>query len=344
MTKRWRQSGPDLLRHWSGAGYQPLREAIAAYLGGTRGVRCLPEQVIVIGDGRQALDLTARVLLDPGDTAWIEDPGYLVASSILEGAGVQGFPVPVDAHGLDVAAGMVRCATARLAVVTLAPQWPLGMIMPLTRRLTLLQWARQADAWVFENDNDNQYPYIGQPVAALQGLDKDGRVIYYGDFINVLCAALSLGYLVAPPDLVDAFAAAQFSRGVYASILVQAVLADFMAEGCFARHLRRVRRLYAARQAALLHEARAQLAGLLGVRPVEAGPYVVGWLPEGIDGRDVRGAARGDRLAALGVQRRAPRARRIAPGLRGRRHPGHASRRGPTGDRSMGDEGDGVMG
>jgi len=307
MTRRWRQSGPELLRHWSGTGYQPLREAIAAYLGGTRGVRCLPEQVIVIGDGRQALDLAARVLLDPGDAAWIEDPGYLVPSTILPSAGVRVVPVPVDAHGLDVEAGMARCATARLAVVTLAPQWPLGMIVPLARRLALLQWAGQADAWVFENDNDNQYPYIGQPVAALQGLDKDGRVIYYGDFINVLCAALSLGYLVVPAALVDAFAAAQFTRGVYASILVQAVLADFMAEGSFARHLRRVRRLYAARQAALLDEARGELAGLLEVQPVEAGPYVIGWLPEGVDDGDVaRQAARHDvtvlPLSAYGVE------------------------------------------
>jgi GntR family transcriptional regulator/MocR family aminotransferase len=290
-AKRWRQSGPDLLRHWCGAGYRPLREAIAAYLGGTRGVRCRPEQIIVVGDGREALDLAARVLLDPGDAAWIEDPGYLISSSVLPGAGITAVPVPVDADGLDVEAGMRLAPAARLAVVTLAPQWPLGMITPLARRLALLQWARQNDAWLFENDNDNQYPYIGQPVAALQGLDSDGRVIYYGDFINVLCAALSVGYLVVPPDLVEAFAAAQFAQGAYASIVGQAVLADFMAEGHFTRHLRRVRRLYAAREAALLRQAHGALAGLLDIRPAEAGPYVLGWLPAGIDGRDVASRA-----------------------------------------------------
>jgi GntR family transcriptional regulator/MocR family aminotransferase len=286
-AKRWRQSGPELLRYWCGAGYHPLREAIAAYLGGTRGVRCRPEQIIVVGNGREALDLAARVLLDPGDAAWIEDPGYLIPSSVLPGAGIAAIPVPVDADGLDVEAGMRLAPAARLAVVTLAPQWPLGMITPLARRLALLQWARQNEAWLFENDNDNQYPYIGQPVAALQGLDTDGRVIYYGDFINVLCAALSVGYLVVPPDLIEAFAAAQFAQGDYASIVGQAVLADFMAEGHFTRHLRRVRRLYATRQAALLGEAHRALAGLLDIQPAEAGPYVLGWLPAGVDGRAV---------------------------------------------------------
>jgi GntR family transcriptional regulator/MocR family aminotransferase len=286
-SRRWRQSGPDLLRHWCGAGYYPLREAIAAYVGGTRGVRCRPEQIIVVGDGREALDLAARVLLDPGDSAWIEDPGYLISSSVLTGAGIEAIPVPVDADGLDVEAGMRLAPAARLAVVTLAPQWPLGMITPLARRLALLQWARQNDAWLFENDNDNQYPYIGQPVAALQGLDKDGCVIYYGDFINVLCAPLSVGYLVVPSDLVEAFAAAQFTQGAHASIVGQAVLADFMTEGHFTRHLRRVRRLYATRQAALLGEAHNSLDGLLEVQPAEAGPYVLGWLPTGVDDRAV---------------------------------------------------------
>lgn len=286
MARRWRKSAPDLLRRWPGAGYGPLRDAIAAYLGGTRGVRCTPRQVIVVDDGRHALELITQVLLDPGDAAWIEDPGYLVPSTLLPDLGIETVAVPVDARGLDVAAGIARHRDARLAVVTPSVQYPLGMTMAASRRLALLEWARRTGAWIFENDCDSQFRYHGRPVAALQGLDTDNRVIYYDDPINVLSPVLGLGYLVVPPDLVDAFVAAHYARGMQTSTLAQAVLADFIAEGHLVRHLHRMRGLYAARLAALVNVARRELAGLLEVRPPVDGMVAIGRLPPSIDDRD----------------------------------------------------------
>lgn len=174
--------------------------------------------------------------------------------------------------------------------------------MDAARRLALLRWARQAGAWVFENDNDSQYRFAGRPVAALQGLDRDGRVIYYGDFIIVLGRALSLGYLVVPPTLVDAFTAAHFARALSAPILQQAVLADFMTEGRLVRHMRRMRQLYAARRARLVDALRHEVAGLLEVRPAEAGACLIGWLPHGVDDRAAEQGVTVSPLSAYSAQ------------------------------------------
>lgn len=281
MQQRWRRPPAELLTYGSPMGYQPLREAIAAYVQAARGVRCEPEQVIVVAGSQQGLDLAARVLLDPGDSVWVEDPGYLGARGALLAAGARLVPLPVDTEGLSVAAGVSACPEARMAYVTPSHQYPLGVTMSLARRLALLDWASHAGAWVLEDDYDSEYRYAGRPLLALQGLDSEHRTIYLGTFSKVLFPALRLGYLVVPHTLADAFGAARALADRHAPSIDQAVLADFMHNGHFTRHIRRTRALYAERQAILVEYATRQLAGLIDIGPAEAGMHVVGWLPEG---------------------------------------------------------------
>jgi GntR family transcriptional regulator/MocR family aminotransferase len=275
-----------LLGYGHPAGYGPLREEISVYLRASRAVLCEPGQVIVVSGSQQALDLCARVLLDPGDAAWVEDPGYGGARAALLGSGARLVPVPVDGEGLNVAAGKMREPKARLACVTPSHQYPTGTTMSLGRRLELLAWAEESGGWVIEDDYDSEYRYTGRPLEALQGLGEGGRVVYVGTFSKVLFPALRLGYLVVPPGLVDAFVSARELVDRQPPGVDQAVLARFMSEGHFARHLRRMRVLYATRRTALLEAAERHLKGLLKVRPAEAGMHLVGELPEGFDDRE----------------------------------------------------------
>jgi GntR family transcriptional regulator/MocR family aminotransferase len=271
------------------AGYLPLREAIATHIGITRGVRCNADQVIITAGTQGALDLAVRTLLDPGDLAWIENPGYFGARGALRGAGAQLVPVPVDEEGMDVAAGRRRAPRARLAFVTPSHQYPTGVTMSLGRRLALLEWARQAAAWVLEDDYDSEYRFGGRPLEALQALDQHGRVLYVGTFSKLLLPALRLGYLVAPPDLVDPLLTTRRFTDVHMPILEQMALADFLSEGHYARHLRRMLQHYRRRRACLYHELVMHLGGLLEVSLPEAGMELVGWLPPGTD--DYRASA-----------------------------------------------------
>ncbi|HEV2859607.1 MAG TPA: PLP-dependent aminotransferase family protein [Pyrinomonadaceae bacterium] len=292
-ARHWRKPPPALLGYGEPAGHHPLREAIATYLGTARAVRCEPSQVIVTAGAQQALDLAARVLLDPGDPVWIEDPGYLGARVALRGAGARLVPVPVDEEGLDVSAAESLAPRARMCYVSPSHQYPLGVTMSLARRLQLLEWAAREGAWVLEDDYDSEYRYAGRPLAAMQGLDRGGRVIYLGTFSKVLFPALRLGYMVVPPDLASAFSNARGVLSRFSPTVDQAVLADFIHEGHFARHIRRTRSLYATRQAALVEAVRKEMSGLLEVEPDEAGIHLVGWLAEGAD----------DRAASLAAER-----------------------------------------
>jgi GntR family transcriptional regulator/MocR family aminotransferase len=298
LARRWRRVPRQLLDYGDPAGYAPLREAIAAYLGEARAVRCEAAQVIVVTGAQQAVDLAARVLLDPGDTAWVEDPGYPGARGALVAAGIRLAPVPVDAEGLDVGRGARHAAGARLVYVTPSHQYPLGVTMSLHRRLALLEWASRSGAWILEDDYDSEYRYAGRPLAALQGLDAAGRVIYAGTFSKVLFPSLRLGYLIVPGELVDAFVAARALADRHSPSVTQAALADFIEGGHFARHIRRTRALYAERQAALVRAAGRALDGLLEVGPAEAGMHLMGWLPEGVDDRVAARAALGREIDA----------------------------------------------
>lgn len=262
------------------AGYLPLREAIAAHVTVTRRVHCTPDQIIIVSGSQGALDLAARLLVNAGDAVWLEDPGYLGARGALLGAGARIIPVPVDDEGLDVEAGIARAPHARLVYLTPSHQFPLGVTMTLARRLALLDWAKRTDAYILEDDYDSEYRFGGRPLAALQGLDDADRVIYIGTFSKVLFPALRIGYMILPQRLVDPVLTIRSLIDIHPPMLEQTVLTDFIAEGHFSRHLRRMRTIYAERRLALL-EAASHLP--LDMFSPEAGIHCIGWLPDGMD-------------------------------------------------------------
>ena len=278
LARRARGASLRSLRYGPAAGYEPLREAIADYLRRARAVVCEPEQIIVVNGSQQALDLTARVLLDPGDRVVMEEPQYQGARQVFQAASAQLLTAPVDAEGLDVTALPETAAEARLAYVTPSHQFPTGAIMSLTRRLALLAWAEQTDAYVLEDDYDSEYRYEGHPVEAVQGLDRSGRVIYIGTFSKVLFPALRLGYLVLPEPLVQPFVAAKWLTDRHTSTLEQEMLTDFIREGHFERHLRRARTRNAARRAVLLEALETYLGNRVEVSGANAGMHLLVWL------------------------------------------------------------------
>jgi GntR family transcriptional regulator/MocR family aminotransferase len=293
-ARRLRRASAQLLAGGEALGYRPLRQAVAEYLNGSRGVKCSADQVLIISGVQEALERTAHLLLDPGDPVWVEEPGYPGAAIVFRAVGAKVCPVPADAEGLDLELGRRRWPEAKLVYVTPAHQFPLGVTMSLRRRLALLEWARRSHTLIFEDDYDSEYRYSGRPIPALQGLDRAGVVIFAGTFNEVLFPALRLAYLVVPPASVDRFAAAQSVSMRHAPLLDQAVLCDFITEGHFARHIRRMRELYAERLAVFLESSRSRLSGLLEIPSVEAGLQTVGWLAPGI---------RADRAAEDAAQR-----------------------------------------
>ena len=262
------------------AGYRPLREAIAVHVTISRRVHCSPEQIMIVPGSQGALDLASRMLINADDPVWMEDPGYPGARGAFIGAGAHIIPVPIDHEGLVVDIGIARAPQARLVYLTPSHQFPLGVTMSLARRLTLLNWAKHANAYILEDDYDSEFRFSGRPLTALQGLDDADRVIYIGTFSKVLFPALRIGYLILPPPLIDPFLKVRRLVDIHSPMLEQAVLADFMIEGHFRRHLRRMRTLYAERRSALLHAA-SELP--LDIHSPEAGIHCVGWLPDGMD-------------------------------------------------------------
>lgn len=262
-------------------GYQPLRQAIAEYLSVSRGVRCVHDQVVVVSGVQEALDLTARLLLQPGDQVCVENPGYPGAALAFQAFGAKIFAADVDEQG--IALPQEHSPNVRLVYVTPGHQFPLGTTMSLARRLELLEWAKKARAMIFEDDYDSEYRYSGRPIPALQGLDKNESVLYAGSFSKVLFPALRLGYVVVPTGLIHYFEAMQSLTVRHVPLLEQLVLTDFIAGGHFARHVRRMREEYAERLSVLLEEVRLRLTGLLEISPVEAGLQTAAWLCGGID-------------------------------------------------------------
>lgn len=252
-----------------------LREAIATYLRAARGVRCDASRIFIVSGSQQAIDLTARTLIDPGDAVWVEDPCYPTACHALALHGARLVPVAVDEKGIDVAAGVGRCADARAAYVTPSHQYPTGSVLAMERRLALLAWAREAGAWVIEDDYDSEFRYGGPPLAALQGLDDSDRVIYVGTFSKALLPGLRVGYLVVPPDLVAAFRAVRALADRFPAPFLQLVVADFLLEGHFAGHLRRLRAVYQRSRDALVSLLQEMAEGHLVVQAPTQGMQLV---------------------------------------------------------------------
>lgn len=287
VAKHARSSRPDRLRDADVHGYRPLREAIAGYMGEYRGVSCSSDQVVITAGTQQNLDLSARLLLDEGDAAWMEDPGHFGARDALRAAGARVVGVPVDESGLQVSAGIAAAPEARLVYVTPARQSPLGAVLALDRRVQLLEWARRGSAWIFEDDYDCEFRYQGRPMPALQALDRHGVVIHSGTFTKTMFPGIRLGYVVVPQGLVEPFTAALSIVARYTPLLPQLALTDFIVERHFARHLRRMRVLYAERREALMTALRSEVEELVEIAGTSAGLEVVARLPPGINDRFV---------------------------------------------------------
>lgn len=268
-------------------GSTEFREALAAYLRTVRAVNCDSRQIMVVSGSQQAVEIAARVLLDPGDSVWMEEPGYVLARQALMVAGAQLVPVPVDREGMNVTAGIERCRNARAAYVTPSHQFPLGVTMSASRRLQLLEWAQKYGSWIIEDDYDSEYRYQDLPISSLQGLDRNSRVIYIGTFSKTLFPSLRLGYMVIPPDLVDRFVAVRHAMDVYPPHLYQAVLTDFIKEGHFSRHIRRTRMVYAERRNALVEAFQNEFGRELEVQGAQAGMHVAVTMKKRLRDREI---------------------------------------------------------
>jgi GntR family transcriptional regulator/MocR family aminotransferase len=284
-------------------GYRPLREAIAEYLRTSRGVRCSSEQVIVVSGIQQALDQLARLLLKPRDPIWMEDPGYFGATLAFEGVGAKIVPVPVDEEGLSVSAGKKLCPHAKGVYLTPAHQFPLGVTMSLERRIALLRWANSTGAFVIEDDYDSEYRFAGLPAPSLQSLDTHANVIFIGSFSKTMFPSLRMGYIVLPAVLVDSYLAFRYRTDFRNSSFDQAVLCDFITAGHLARHLRRMRNLYARRLEALIQGGKEHLSGMLEISTVRAGLYTIGFLCNGMSSRQAEKLAAGEGIEVLAVDR-----------------------------------------
>lgn len=282
-SRRLKKMSVSLFGSGNPAGYEPLRRAVAAYLQTSRAVRCSPEQVLICAGAQQALALTAQVLVDENDAVWTEDPGHIATRNLFAAAGARVVPVPVDDEGFDLSFALKENNQVRLACVTPSHQFPLGKVMSLSRRLALLNWAVNTNSWIVEDDYDSEFRYAGRPFPSLQGLDEkaSNRVIYIGTFSLTLFQSLRLGYMVVPDNLIDAFTAARALADSHSPSIDQAVLTDFIEEGHFARHVRKMRALYAERQAVLVKAAESELGSFLEVQADEAGVHLIGWLPAG---------------------------------------------------------------
>lgn len=261
-------------------GWMPFREAIADYLRTSRNVRCEASQVMIVSGSQQALCLTSQVLMNPGERVWMEEPGYPGARDAFLVHGLSLCPVPVDDEGMVVQEGQRRCPDAKLAYVTPSHQYPLGVTLSLQRRLELLHWAKTNRSWILEDDYDSEYRFVSRPLSSLQGLDQHGQVIYLGTFSKVLFPALRIGYLVVPPSLIDRFAAVREASDIFPPILYQMILKEFLAQGHFVRHVRRMRSVLAERLVELQQCVKQELGEYASVHVADSGMHVVLFLDE----------------------------------------------------------------
>lgn len=297
LARHWRRPGREYLVDNPVGGAKVLREALASYLGQTRAVRCHPEQVIILSGSQQAIHLVVRAFAEPGDAVWMEEPGYPGIRDAILSAGAVPISVPVDKEGFSLADARNLAPAARLACISPSHQYPLGQTMSLSRRLDLLNWAKEEGRFILEDDYDSEYRYAGRPLSSLQGLDDDSRVLYVGTMSKVMFSGLRVGYMVVPEDLVDVFLALRRNIDSHSPSVPEAALADFINEGYLAAHVRRTRLLYEARQKRLLTLLQEKLGDLIMVAPQESGMHLVVYLSPGINDKEVeRDAAKAGML------------------------------------------------
>ena len=259
-------------------GLPALRDAIAEYAGRARAIACTPEQILVVNGSQQALDLAARVLVDPGDVVLMEEPHYRGARTVMRAAGAKIETIAVDDHGLRTAELAQRRTPSRLAIVTPSHQFPTGAVMPLGRRLELLAWARRSGACIFEDDYDSEYRYSGRPIEALAALDDSGCVLYAATFSKVMFPSLRLGYMILPERLVEPIRSVKALMDTGGPNFAQSALVDFIREGHFERHLHRTRTRNASRRAAMLEALERHLGSRAQVSGINAGLHLMLWL------------------------------------------------------------------
>jgi GntR family transcriptional regulator/MocR family aminotransferase len=274
LNRQWRTPDPTLLDSSHDGGFLPLRKAIADYLRVSRAVNLTFDQVLITSGTQQSIDLCARLLTDHGDCAWVENPGYWAARRVLEVNGLQLYPVNVDKEGMAPSTKDYR-TTPRLIYTTPSHQYPKGMVMSYGRRRLLLDYAQNVKAWIIEDDYDSEFRFEGRPISSLQGMDQNGRVFYLGTFSKVMYPGIRLGYLVVPPNLVESFKSGLYELQRPGQVVIQAALADFIEEGHFASHIRRLRQIYGERRR-LLQAALAPIA-TVGARlsTVDSGLHLV---------------------------------------------------------------------
>ncbi|MGH2532791.1 MAG: PLP-dependent aminotransferase family protein [Thermomicrobiales bacterium] len=288
----------ELMAYGDPAGYLPLREAIAEYLRTARAVRCEAAQVLIVAGSQMALQLCALALVGAGEAVCVEEPGYPGARDALRVSGGRLAPIAVDEEGIVVDALAARGSRVRAVYVTPSHQYPLGVSMTASRRLALIDWAERNGAWLLEDDYDSEYRYASRPLGALQGMDSAGRVIYIGTFSKVLFPALRVGYVVVPPALVETFRRLREGLDIFSPTLYQLVLTDFLHDGHFARHLRRMRALYLGRRNALVESLREHAGDLLRPFNTDAGLHLTAFLPPGVNDREVVRRARQHGISA----------------------------------------------
>jgi GntR family transcriptional regulator/MocR family aminotransferase len=311
VTHHSRNPSAKAIHYVHPLGSQQFREAICSYLRTARGVNCDAGQVMVVSGSQQALDITARVLFDPGSQVLVEEPGYVLGRTVLAAAGCHLVPVPVDNEGMIISEVIRRRQKARAAFVTPSHQFPLGSTMSASRRLHLLNWAQSTGSWIIEDDYDSEFRFESRPVASLQGLDANARVIYIGTFSKVLFPSLRIGYIVIPADLVERFIAVRFAMDIFPPYLYQEVLTDFMNQGHFGRHIRKMRQLYGERRTVLIESIREEFGDALEVHGAEAGMHLAVTMKDEVSDRAISKKAAEERLwvwpLSPSYQRKKPR-------------------------------------
>ncbi len=301
VARHSRRSEAGDLHYQPAMGLTALRETVADYLRTSRAVRCDADQILIVNGSQSALDLTVRVLLDERSPVWVEEPGYFGTHQALRLGGARIVPVPVDDEGLDVEAGIARCPRPRAVFVTPSHEMPLGVTMSASRRMRLLEWADHHGVWIIEDDYDGEYRYGNLPIASLQGLDRGSRVIYVGTFTKSLYPSLRLGYVVLPRDLVGPFVATRRAMDFFTPLFFQRVLAEFIREGHFDRHLRRTRLVSRERREALVAALDRNFGSSLRVVGDRAGMFLTVLIPPGRRDEEIaaRAAERGVRAFPL---------------------------------------------
>ncbi len=277
LGRAWRQFAKQS-HHNDVFGFMPLRQAIADYACSTRGVHCSAEQVLIVNGTQQAINLVAQVLLDQGDEVCLDEPGYDAARGALLAQGAQVRPVSSDAAGMKIDDVIQHWPETKMIYSTPSHQFPLGGTLSLSRRLALLAWAAENNRWIFEDDYNSEFRYHAQPIQALQGLDRQHRVIYVGTFSKMLLPELRLGFMLIPPQLIEAFQWAKHYADTRSAYLEQATLAMLISDGHYARHVRRVRKACAERQQALIHAIQQHLSDYFEVAPSDSGIHLLAWL------------------------------------------------------------------